>query len=150
MNLVTNHLGLPSMSSQDLQRVKDLEKIVLLAPQSQTTTFHIIHGGMYARTLKIPSGMVLTGALIKIATILIVNGDATVYIGNGTMRLTGYHVLPASAKRKQAFVAHEDTYLTMIFPTTAKDTLEAEAAFTDEADKLFSRNYENEIIITGE
>jgi hypothetical protein len=105
---------------------------------------------MYARSITIPAGVLLTGALIKRATLIIFNGDATVATGEESIRLTGYHVLPASAHRKQAFLAHADTQMTMLFPTQAKDVHAAEQEFTDEADQLFSRKWENVVRITGE
>ena len=121
------------------------------APQVEIDTSHIIHGGMYARTIMIPAGVMLTGALIKIATLLIVQGDVLVYIGDKTIELTGYNVLPASANRKQAFFAKTNTFLTMIFPSQATDIESAELEFTDETNMLISRkNSFNKIIITGE
>lgn len=100
----------------------------------------------------IPAGVVITGALIDVPTILIVDGDATVNTGDGAARLTGYRVLAASAGRRQAFVAHADTHLTMIFATRADDVAAAEGEFTSEAGLLLSRQpgATNHITITGE
>ncbi len=73
-------------------------------------------------------------------------------VGDKPMRLTGHCVIPASAHRKQAFTAHEDTYLTMSFATGAATVEEAEDEFTDEAALLLSRRPDspNEVTITGE
>lgn len=141
---------IPASSNEALAKIRALERLNLQLPQTPITTHHLIHAGMYARTITIPAGVVLTGALIKRATILIVNGEATVATGEDSKRLVGYHVLAASAHRKQAFLAHTDTQLTMLFPTNAKDVSTAEAEFTDEADLLFSRHGENVTNITGE
>jgi hypothetical protein len=140
---------IPAMNDAAVERVRAMERIARKLPQTPITTYHLIHAGMYARTITIPAGVVLTGALIKRATILILSGDATVTIGAGVVRVTGYHVLAASAQRKQAFLAHADTNLTMLFPTAAQDVRAAEEEFTDEADLLFSRHGENVINITG-
>jgi hypothetical protein len=107
---------------------------------------------MYLRTIKMPAGTVLTGALIKRATTLIVSGNATVFVGDKTLDLDGYFVLPASANRKQAIAAHAETYLTMTFATNAKSVSEVEDEFTDESALLLSRQsgYENQVIFTGE
>lgn len=142
--------SIPAMTRGAISRVRALEKRLLDGTQAPIITYHLIHAGMYARTVTIPADAVITGALIKRATILILNGDATVATGEDSVRLTGYHVLPASAHRKQAFVAHADTQLTMLFPTSARDVEEAEAEFTDETDLLLSRRDENVINITGE
>lgn len=139
-DLATLHAAnIPAMSDGAIAKVRAFEDYALQLPQVDISTSHIFHAGMYARTIMIPAGTVLTGALIKIATVLIMAGDATVYIGNKSTEFSGYHVIPASAHRKQAFIAHSDTYLTMIFPTDATIVEDAEDEFTDEAEALMSR-----------
>lgn len=142
-----------AMSLAAIDTVRRLEGLASERPQVQITTEHVIHGGMYSRTVRIPAGVMITGALVKLATLLIVQGDALAYIGDDEpMRLQGYTVLPASANRKQAFVALTDTHLTMIFPTYAKTVEEAESLFTDEIDILLSRRDvgSNHTVVTGE
>lgn len=141
---------IPAMTSEAINRVRELEEIALGMPQIDIATHHIIHGGMYARTITIPAGVVLTGAEIKLATVLVLFGHVRVTMGDEVRELAGYHVLAASKDRKQAFLALTDTHLTMIFPSCAQTVEEAEREFTDEHDKLFSRNGENHVCITGE
>lgn len=141
---------LPAMSDMAIGRVRALEAENLKLPQTPITTCHLIHAGLYARTITIPADTLLTGALIKIPTVLIFSGDATVTIGDDIQRLTGYHVIPASAGRKQAYLAHQDTTLTMLFATLAEDIYLCEQQFTDDFEKLFSRHGENIINITGD
>lgn len=141
---------LPAMRPEAVARVRELEARVLEAPQTEIETWHVLHAGMYARTIRIPAGVVLTGALIKRATLLVFNGHASVFIGDDEIELAGHHVIPASAGRKQAFIAHADTDLTMLFPTTATTVEQAEAEFTDEAERLMSRHGVNHVTITGE
>lgn len=112
-------------------------------------TKHLVHADIYLRTITIPADVVLVGALVKIATTLIINGDVTITLGDEVTRLTGYHVIPAYENRKQAFLAHADTTITMIFSTYSTDIAEIESQFTDEADRLMSRHEDNEITITG-
>jgi hypothetical protein len=138
------------MSREAIERVRALEAQVLALPQTEIATRHVIHGGMYARTIRVPAGVLLTGAEIKIATVLVIHGHSLVTLGEQTVELVGHNVLPASAGRKQAFLALADTDLTMVFPTSARTVEEAENQFTDEADQLFSRHGENVVIITGE
>lgn len=130
---------LGAMSPSAVATVTQFEDEVLKLPQVQIDTQHAFHAGMYARTIKMAKDVILTGALIKIPTMLILNGDALVYREDGAHRYTGHHVLLGAAGRKTAFVALEDTYLTMVFPSEAKTVEEAEAEFTDDADRLMSR-----------
>jgi len=148
----TNHICISSMSDMEIEKVRAFESIALSMPQTDINTSHLLHAGMYARTILIPVGTVITGALIKIATILIIQGDIIAYIGDESVHLKGYNILPACANRKQAFYAKEDTYLTMLFSCDAKTIKEAEDMFTDEADMLLSRidDTSNQIMITGE
>lgn len=130
---------LPPMSLGAVAAVRRLEEATLKLPQVEIHTNHVLHAGMYARTIVIPSGVVLTGAEIKISTVLIINGDTLVYGEDGPVRFIGYHVTLGAVGRKQAFYALADTHLTMLFPTTAKTVEEAEMEFTDEYEKLMSR-----------
>lgn len=144
-------IKLEAMSPEAIDDIRRLEAISLAGVQLPVATYHLIHAGMYHRTITIPAGGVLTGAVIKRATTLIFSGDALVATGGQSYRLTGYHVLAGSAQHKQAFVAIEATHLTMIFPTSAKDVEAAEAEFTDEGESLMSRHgNENIVTITGE
>ena len=149
--LAQQHPYLPAMSSQGVAAVRHLEAVLMQREQIELSTHHVIHGGAYHRTICIPAGAVLTGVLIKVPTTLVFHGDATVFTGAEEVRLAGHHVLPASAGRKQAFIAHADTWLTMSFPTSAQTVAEAEEQFTDEAALLLSRDSASDVVvITGE
>lgn len=143
-------VSLREMSDTEVSRVKALENEIIEKPQVELEMDHVIHGGMYARTCYVPAGVVFTGALIKIPTMVIVSGDVSVFVGDNVFRLGGYFVLPANTGRKQAFVAHADSTITMIFPTSGKTVEECEAEFTDEADRLMSRGSDhNHVLVTG-
>lgn len=131
--------NLPAMTGEAVDLVREAETKALELPQIELPTRHSLHAGMYARTIRIPAGVAITGALIKIPTILIVSGHCEVFTGGETVELRGYHVLQAGAHRKQVFMAHEDTDLTMLFPTKATTVEQAENEFTDEADMLQTR-----------
>ena len=131
---------IPSMDKVGIEKVRQMETLAFKMPQVELETTHVLHGGMYARTVRLPEGVMITGALIKAATTLIVQGNVLVYTGDETPRLLeGYHVVPAEAGRKQAFVAKSEAFLTMIFPTEAQTVEEAENEFTDEPELLQSR-----------
>ena len=143
---------IPAMSRDAIAKVDALADILRQVPQENIDTHHVIHGGMYARTIAIKAGVMLTGALIKVPTMLVINGDVTVFADNESFRLTGFHAIPASANRKQAFIAHAETAMTMIFKSDATTIAEAENEFTNEANMLMSRRESavNIINITGE
>lgn len=147
MNAITSHVALPPATPEMLDAVNELQARVMQAEQVPIRTHHMFHAGLYARTILIPAGTVLVGALIKIPTLLIVQGDAEV---NGQGRITGYAILPGSAGRKQVYVTYQDTHVTMVFPTNAKTVEEAEREFTDEFELLMSHEHQNDIVITGE
>lgn len=132
-------MRLEAMPAAVVGNVRKLEHALLQLPQAEIKTEHSFHAGVYARTVLISAGVVLTGALIKIPTMLIFNGDAVVVTPTGTERWVGYRVVLAPAERKMAFYAKHATNLTMLFATTAQTVDEAEQEFTDEYEALLSR-----------
>lgn len=134
------------MENEAIEKVKQLESASFNFPQIEIATQHILHSGVYVRTIVIPPNVTITGALVKIPTTLILAGSVIVYTGEETKELNGYNTLVAFPNRKQAFFAKSETHLSMVFASNAKTVHEAEAEFTDEVDKLLSNNT---IIITG-
>lgn len=143
---------LPAMTKEAIDKVRMIEEIVLgFNDPIEFPTEHLIHGGMYSRTLHMKAGELMTGALIKVGTILIVSGDCTVFIGEEAIELRDYSVLPGSAGRKQVFLAHTDLSMTMLFPTNAKTVEQAEKEFTDEYAMLMTNRMDCvTTLITGE
>lgn len=140
-------------SDEAIAKVRNAENLAREMPQVPIETTHVIHAGVYARTIMLKEGVMITGALIKKATTLIITGNVAATIGEETIGLVGYNVIPASAHRKQAYLAIEDSYITMIFATNATSVEEAENEFTDEAELLSSRDpsaINHTIITTGE
>jgi hypothetical protein len=123
-----------------IDAVRALERELALFPQVDLSTTHLVHGGMYARTIFIPAGVALTGALTEMDNICVLYGDITVTTDEGPRRLTGFHVLPAKAGAKRAGVTHAETWWTTIIPTELTDISAIEEAMTTEADRLQSRN----------
>lgn len=136
------NLTIPAMSSLAIAAVTRFEDEALKLPQIEIETMHALHAGVYTRTMRMPKHSVVTGALVKIDTVLTIAGDAWMTTEEGPVRLTGYHVLTAAAGRKQAFVAIGETYVTMTFATCAATIEQAEEEFTDDAHRLLSRKQE--------
>ncbi len=152
MSNVVAHKKITSMSELEVNKVRQIEEEILKAPQVKIATHHIIHAGTYARTIVVPAGVILTGSLMKIPTLLIINGHFLLFAGDKTIELKGYNIFTGGANRKQVGVAVTDTQVTMIFATNAKTVAEAEEEFTDEPHLLWSRynDAENHVTITGE
>ena len=144
--------ALPPTAPGMIERLKDVQTEFLKHDQAQIFTQHLLHGGMYARTITMPPNLALVGAHIKRPTVVITVGSGKVLVGKDWATIGGYQVLPASSERKQIFVSLEGPLIiTMLFPTQAKTVAEAEAEFTDEYDLLLSRHQDlNSIVITGE
>lgn len=123
-----------------------MEKIALvearIRPHEHTLDVkmeHSLYAGMYARTCRLAADQVITSVLVKIPTLLIVNGDCIVLAGEEWKELKGYNVLNTLAGRKQIYVTRGETEITMIFPSDAKTVEEAEDEFSDESANLLSR-----------
>ncbi|MGE5621437.1 MAG: hypothetical protein ACM3VY_00270 [Candidatus Bathyarchaeota archaeon] len=126
--------GMPSPET-----VRELEALILQVPQVDLKTAHALHGGICSRTIFIPAGTVLTGALTNLDNLNVVIGDITVTTDDGPKRLTGHHVIPANAGFKRAGYAHADTYWTTIWKTDLTDILEIEDEMTGESEMLQTR-----------
>jgi hypothetical protein len=148
--LTCHEATLPATDEYALKKVRMAQEMLLKKPQVEVNTEHVIHGGMYIRTIRLAPEIVLVGALVKVSTVLIVSGKTAVFTGEGWIELDGYHVIPARAGRKQIFVTREETSITMIFPTDAKTVEQAEEEFTSEAEALMSRKNDNDtVLVTG-
>lgn len=130
---------IPAMSADSIQKVEALESFILSLPQIELTHTHTLHDGVYTRTVFLPATAIITGALIKIPTTVIISGHVVAYTGADRVEIIGYHVIQAEAGRKQAFAAIGDTYITMLFATTATSIEESEDQFTDESGRLMTR-----------
>ena len=119
--------------------VRQLEQFMLTQPQIDLSTSNLVHGGMCARTILVPAGTILTGALTNMDNICVVFGDIEVTTDTGVQRLTGFHVLPAKAGAKRAGVAHADTWWATIWPTQLTDIRAIEDEMTSESSILQTR-----------
>lgn len=130
---------LPALAEEPLRRVREFERELLKHPQVLSKVRHAFHAGVYARSMLLPQGMVLTGALMKIPTLLIVSGELQVFNGEHAERFSGYNVIRGAAGRKALMLAITDVNMTMLFATQAATVDEAEREFTDEYESLQSR-----------
>lgn len=151
-SLSIHSLLLIAPSQEILERLTSVGDELRLRPQLQPRTDHVIHGGMYIRTLHLPANVDMMGSLILKATVLIVCGSCSMLAGDERVELNGYNVLLGCAGRKQLFTTRSPVVMTMIFPTSARTVKEAENEVFGEADLLQSRQDASgdTVIITGE
>jgi hypothetical protein len=145
--------AMPPTPPAIIDRIREIEARIRPHEHSLKVEMeHVLHAGMYARTCRLGAPMLITSVLIKIPTVLIVNGKCSIFAGQKWHQLEGYNVIAASAGRKQIYVTMEPTEITMTFPTAAKTLAEAEAQFTDEAASLLSRRSEAKepLVVTGQ
>ncbi len=141
---------LPATSAEYLETVCAVERTVRDMEQISVRTEHVLHAGMYARTVHLDANVLIVGVMIKVPTMLVVNGYAQVFAGDRWYKIEGYNVIPASAGRKQMYVTTSPTSITMLFPTKATTVEQAEAEFTDEVENLISRKSDNDLIVIGD
>jgi hypothetical protein len=121
------------------ERIEQLEDAILKAPQVDLQTKQALSGKVYARTILIPAGTVLTGATHKKDHINIVCGDITVTTDEGPKRIIGYHVIETKAGSKRAGVAHADTMWTTVCHTELTDSEAIEDELVEESSRLQTR-----------
>jgi hypothetical protein len=148
--LATVGSAVPATTPEALDIVNRVEAKFRTLPQLDVRTEHILHAGMYARTVRLEAGTAITSVLIKVPTMLTVNGKCKVFAGDAWHHFEGYRVIPACAGRKMIYVTFEPTEITMVFPTKAQTVEDAEREFTDEYDGLLSHHSSNDVItVTG-
>jgi hypothetical protein len=132
--------------------VSQFADVLRQLPQTSFVTEHLLHAGMYTRTVRLPPDTAAAAVLIKVPTVLIFVGSARVYSDDEVIYVEGYSVLPGSAGRKIAFVTHTEVAMSMMFPTTVTTVDEAQKQFTDEYELLvpLSEADRHITLITGE
>ena len=131
--------GLIERDASMSEKVRALEDEVLALPQVDLSTTHVLCGGIYARTITIPAGVVLTGAAHKKDHVCVAQGDITVLTDDGPKRLHGQHVLATKAGMKRAGVAHAETRWTTLCRTDLTDLAAIEDELVEEPEKLQTR-----------
>lgn len=134
-----------------VSNLKEIEKKMLTKEQIKLLTIHSLYNGVYTRTILLKENEVICGALIKIPTTLIINGNIQVSDGDSVIDIVGFDVFLCEPNRKQLMKANGNTSITMLFKTDAKTIEEAEQEFTDDFLSLVSRREDSiNIIYKGE
>lgn len=132
---------IPATTSASMLATRRIEDALLAMPQVELETTHSLHAGLYSRTVRMPEGVMLTGALIKIPTVLTIVGDVRLSVGDRVEDVHGFRLFECEAGRKQVMLALSESYVTMSFATNAKTVEKAEEEFTDEVNLLMSRRH---------
>lgn len=132
-------ISLPPADASTLAQLEQAHNEILKFEQIPVHTEHILHGGMYSRTIRLQPETRMVGSLITKATLLIVSGSCSILAGYRRVELEGYNVLAGCPGRKQLFITHTAVEMTMIFATQAKTVEAAENEVFGEADMLMSR-----------
>jgi hypothetical protein len=101
-----------------------MEDHLLTQPQVELPLTHDFVDGVYARTMFIPKGTILTGAVhSKDCLSVIRTGELLIATENGSVHVKTGDMLPSKAGTKRAGIALEDTYITgfMANPTNETD-----------------------------
>ena len=130
---------IPATVDSFMEATKAVESALKALPQVEIETIHSLHAGLYSRTAILPAGVVITGSLMKIPTVLTIVGDVTLTVGDHVEDVKGFRLFECAPGRKQIMYAKSESYVTMSFATDAKTVEEAEEQFTDEFENLMSR-----------
>lgn len=135
---------LKKVTNESLNCINGMVQFMLQnLPQADIEIKHDICGNLYSRYCFIPKDVVVVGALLKVPTLLIVNGDCVIFDGEKTQRVTGYKMLQGQAYRQSVFRALEDTSLTMLAVVEGCSTVEeAEKFITDQSALLTNHRKE--------
>ncbi len=104
------------------ERIDELEDEIAQHPQLECDYNHLFVDGMYARTMLIPEGAIVTGKRhIKEHINIIVKGVAKVYTGDSMELITAPSIFVSKAGTRKAVFAIEDVIWTTIHTTEQTD-----------------------------
>ena len=106
----------------------ELEAAIASLPEAVLETVHHFSPGVYARELRIPAGVVLTGKKHRGPCLNFVVGDIGVFNNEGKeqRRITGYECFVSPAGTRRAGLAYGNTVWTTIHPTDETDLMKIE------------------------
>ena len=111
-------VGVPS-----LDQIFQLEQLILKLPQVEMPTINEFLDGLYARSMFIPAGVCLTGAIHKNENFLFVRyGDITILTEDGVKRFKAGDMISSKAGIKRVGLTHADTLVTTIHANPTNET----------------------------
>lgn len=119
------------------KQIEELEKFILQLPQVEMPISNEFCNGLYARTMFIPAGTLLTGAIHKEENFLFVReGDIAIWTETGMQRIGKGAMIKSSVGAKRVGLTFEDTVLTTVHfnPTNEQDESKLWALYTVPSD----------------
>lgn len=105
------------------EKIFKFENMLLQLPQIVCPTTHDFCEGLYARTMFIPKGTALTGAIHRSENFLIIrSGDISVWTEHGMKRMKAGEMVVSGEGHKRVGYAHEDTLLTTFHANPTNET----------------------------
>lgn len=129
-------------TSEDLSRFADcLMQVAEEQGEADVPTTHTVDASLYTRSIHIPAGTWLAGLPHKHDHINICVGDITVWTEAGRKRITGAHIIPATAGTQRIGYTHEATTWVTVHrnDTGGTDIGVIEEALVHHAEKLQTR-----------
>lgn len=100
----------PIAAQSTRNSIMALEEKMKDHPQVEIPVVHRYSGGIYAREITIPAGVMLTGKIYKGDHFdVMVYGDVTVTTDEGRKRLTGFNISKGNHGKKRAGYTHAET-----------------------------------------
>ena len=87
-DIVPLHTRLAPSSLAGIDKVRRLGEVLKALPQIPFITEHLLHAGMYTRTVRLPPDTVCAAVLIKLPTVLIIQGACRVYSDDELIEVT--------------------------------------------------------------
>lgn len=127
--LVVSAEALPAKTNRE--KVLALEAKMRELPQVEIETIHHFAPGVYAREIRIPAGVLLTGMIHRTEHLSIISkGRMTVVSANAPkIEIEAPYTLLSKPGAKRAIYAHTDSVWTCIHPTTETDLDKLEELF---------------------
>lgn len=124
------------------EKITELEKAIQSVPLDQQVSFENLHNfcpGMYARTVFMPAGTVLTSKIHKTQHFFVVSkGSCTVSNSHGERELISAPYLGVTMPgTKRALLIHEDCIWTTFHATDLTDVAEIERTILAESFEAF-------------
>lgn len=124
------------------EQIETVEQVFSQLPQVHIETTHRFVGGMYVREIRIPAGVIMTGAVHKSEHLsVMVSGAMTVSTDRGMEYVEGYHVWTPKPGTKRVGYAHADTIWLTVHRTNAKTAEDAEDILFEQPDRLLARRW---------